>query len=313
MTVPLYLLSDVWSDPSQLYAAIRMNVQDGGHKAGSLLLDLQVNGISQFSIDSNGNVLLLSDLNFMRDNVPPTNFHALALRNGTNPQSLRVYNTYTDDGNYERGGIGWIATSGVLSIGTQAQGSGNLHPVQFIGPNFLIAQADLGIFRAAAGVLEINSGSAGVKTGCYIQWGGTGRATSDFSKNNATLANVPGLTVNVAAGRAYSFEVDLPFTCVAAAGIKCAVVGSATATNIVYDGWIVDAAAAGIKGNAQATALGGVVASAVTTGTAGHVTISGTIEVSAAGTFSVQAAQNTTNATATIIKRGSRMIVHDIT
>ena len=75
---------------------------------------------------------------------------------------------------------------------------------------------------------------------------------------------------------------------------------------------IVDSGTNGIKGNTQATALGGVVASGATTGVAGHVTIQGTITVNAAGTLTVQASQFAANATATVIKRGSRFIVHDM-
>jgi len=317
MTVPLYQMTDVWGDASARFTAIAMDVQDGGHAANSLLLDLKVNGISQFSVDPAGAVVLLSSMKFFKDTAGPLG-SSLALRNGTVPQALRIYNTYTDDNNFERGGTGWLVTANTFVVGTMALGSGTLRPVQFLGSNFLIAGAsssnvDLGIFRVAPGVLGINNGSPGVQQGCYLKWGGTSRVTADFSKADATLANVPGLVVNVSAGRTYAFEAELSFTCVAAAGIKCAIGGTATATNVIYDGWIVDSGANGIKGNAQATVLGGAVASAVTTGTAGHVTISGTIEVNAAGTLVVQAAQNTANATATVVKRGSRLIVHDVT
>jgi len=316
MTVPLYQLSDVWGDVSSRFSAIMMNVQDGGHAAGSLLLDLQVNGISQFSVDPTGAVVLLSTMKFFKDTAGPLG-SSLALRNGTIPQSLRLYNTYTDDNNYERGGTGWLVTANTFAVGTMALGSGTLRPVQLLGSNFLVSgvstNVDLGIYRVAPGVLGINNGSPGVQQGCYLKWGGTARVTSDTSRASVTLADVAGLVVNLAAGRAYAFEAELSFTCLAAAGIKCAIGGSATATNIIYDGWIVDSGANGIKGNAQATAIGGAVANATTTGAAGHVTISGTIEVNAAGTLTVQAAQNTANATATVIKRGSRLIVHDIT
>jgi len=319
MTVPLYQLTDVWGDPNTVFKAIAMNVQDGGHKVGSLLLDLQVNGNSQFSVDSTGALVLLSTMKFFKDTAGPLG-SSLALRNGTIPQSLRIYNTYTDDNNYERGGTGWLVTANTFAVGTMALGTGVLRPVQFLGSNFLISGAlstnvDLGIFRVAPGVLGINNGSPGVQQGCYLKWGGTARVVTDVSiANSTTLANVAGLAVNLQAGRAYSFEVDISYTGTGGTGgIKCAMAGSATATNIIYDGWAVDSAANGTKGNAQATALGAPVAATNLVGTAGHVTISGTIEVNAGGTLTVQAAQNTANATATVIKRGSRMIVHDIT
>jgi hypothetical protein len=186
--------------------------------------------------------------------------------------------------------------------------------VFFTGTNFYVAAADLGIFRVAAGVLEINNGSPGVNTACYLKWGGTARVVSDISiTSNATLATLAGMSVNVAAGRTYAFEVDIPFTCAAAGGIRASISGTCTITNLIYDGWITDSANNGIKGNAQATAFGTAVANAAITGTAGHVKISGTITVANAGTLTVQGAQSVSNATATVFKRGSRMIVHDIT
>src|SRR5215813_5632234 len=141
MTVPLYQLSDVWGDPSQRFSAITMDVQDGGHLTGSLLFDLKVNGISQFSVDPIGGVKLLSDLYFFRDSLAPAPGGALALRNGNVPQVFRVYNNYIDDSNYERGAIGWTLATNTLSIGTVAGGSGQVRPVQFVGSNFLISGA----------------------------------------------------------------------------------------------------------------------------------------------------------------------------
>src|SRR4030095_4498986 len=110
-------------------------------------------------------------------------------------------------------------------------------------------------------------------TGKFLQWTGQTRVTADVNSNNTTtLAIATGLTVALQAGRTYSFEAFLSFTCTAAQGIRAAMVasGGLTATDIRYDGWIVDSGANGIKGNAQAAALGGVVASAALTRTAGQ-------------------------------------------
>jgi hypothetical protein len=172
--------------------------------------------------------------------------------------------------------------------------------------------ADAGIGRSAAKVVEFTDGTTGNTNG-WMQWQGEARVTADVAfTSTTTLANITGLTVNVAAGRTYSFQVEISWTDAAAGGIQLAMSGTATATNIIYDGWIVDSAANGIKGNAQATALGTAVANAATTGTAGHASIFGTITVNAAGTLTVQAAQSVSNGTATTIKRGSRMIVFDM-
>ena len=48
--------------------------------------------------------------------------NVMALENATNPQTFRIYNTYTDASNYERGFLRW--TSNVLQIGTEKGGTG---------------------------------------------------------------------------------------------------------------------------------------------------------------------------------------------
>lgn len=49
----------------------------------------------------------------------------LAQRNGANAQTLRVYNTYTDASNYERGVFDWTTTANTLTIGVQKAGTGS--------------------------------------------------------------------------------------------------------------------------------------------------------------------------------------------
>jgi hypothetical protein len=107
--------------------------------------------------------------------------------------------------------------------------------------------------------------------------------------------------------RMYQFEAYLPFTCAAAGGIQVALTGSSglVVLNIIYDGWIIDSASNGIKGMARGTSLGAVVASSTTTGTAGIVLLKGEVTVSQIGQLNLQFAQNTANATPTIIKAGA--------
>jgi hypothetical protein len=181
-----------------------------------------------------------------------------------------------------------------------------------IGAAGLVGFSDVAMSRVVAGVAEINTGTPGTRA--FFQWAGQARVASDFGTgaNNTALANVTGLTVSLAAGRTYSFEAYLPFTCAAAGGVKAAISGTATATNIVYSGYIIDSGANGIKGNTQATALATAVANAATTGTTGVIRISGTITVNAAGTLTVQFAQNVNNGTQSVVKRGATLIVHDL-
>lgn len=74
----------------------------------------------------------------------------LAQRNGTNAQAFRVYNTYTDASNYERGVFDWSTTSNTLTIGTQAAGTGTARNVNFMRNGVTTLQlATSGIFFAA--------------------------------------------------------------------------------------------------------------------------------------------------------------------
>ena len=58
--------------------------------------------------------------------------HILAQRNGASAQGSRIYNTYTNGSNYERGIIDWAGSPGVLQIGTQHAGTGTAKPVQIV-------------------------------------------------------------------------------------------------------------------------------------------------------------------------------------
>ena len=83
----------------------------------------------------------------------------LAQRNGTNAQSFRVYNTYTDASNYERGVFDWTTTANTLTVGTAAAGTGSSRNLALAGSSINI------IANGAAGSAAIySSGTAG----CYI-------------------------------------------------------------------------------------------------------------------------------------------------
>ena len=253
-------------------------------------------------------------------------------RNAANPQSLYIYNTTDASGapaNYERAIIDWNGSSNILQIGTQALGSGTVRGTNFIRGGTVISSLQNGTFQVDCGILAIvntstyihivNAGGGvlgwggpnGNVTG-FFQWGGQGRVTSDVSfTSTTTLGNVTGLSVNLYSGRTYAFEAQLFVTCAAAGGVKAALTGGVTASAIQYTGWTV--ADNAIKGKANATALNTTVGSTTTTETSGiMVQIYGTITTSSQGALIVQAAQNTSNGTATVIKQGSYIIAYDM-
>jgi hypothetical protein len=134
--------------------AINLNVTDTASNGGNLI-SLRVGGVNRFSVDKTGIVLASStivaagnlqstagnvytqaasgaigwqpggswDLTLFRDAA-----NTLAQRNGVNAQALRIYNTFTDASNYERGKIAW--ESNILRIGTEKLGTGSARALE---------------------------------------------------------------------------------------------------------------------------------------------------------------------------------------
>lgn len=104
----IYDMIDTWNDGATTFTAIKMNVTDTASAAGSMLMDLQVGGVSRFSVGKGAGAIFGANL--------------IEQRNSTNAQTFNLYNTYTDASNYERGFMKW--NSNVLEIGTEAAGTG---------------------------------------------------------------------------------------------------------------------------------------------------------------------------------------------
>lgn len=201
-----FMLTQTWNNAAVTFTGLRANITDTASAAGSLLVDIQKNSVSQFSIDKNGQSTAISSqiasaglftfssrsrlaspadgqilitnnastdfgrLNFggttsdfpalkrnsatiearladdsdyspiraarflLTNNVTLTydGSAILAQRDGTTAQSSRVYNTYTDASNYERGVFDWSTASNSLTIGTQNAGTGSIRNVNIV-------------------------------------------------------------------------------------------------------------------------------------------------------------------------------------
>jgi len=110
------------------------------------LLDLQRNGSRMLGVDYNGYFSTVASLSTVSSaswmNSPGGYYfgnsfdlliirdaaNTLAQRNGTNAQTFRLYNTYTNASNYERGFLKW--NSNVFEIGTEGAGTGSEQPVR---------------------------------------------------------------------------------------------------------------------------------------------------------------------------------------
>jgi hypothetical protein len=158
----IYDLADTWNDGATTFTGIGLNVTDTASASGSLLMDLQVGGSSQFKVSKDGAVYIKAnaggtayidaligntpnlrltqstgrratltplDLTFTASaaNADPAVLtvdaaDTLAQRRSTNPQAFRVYNSYTDGSNFERGVVAWSGND--LKIGFESAGSG---------------------------------------------------------------------------------------------------------------------------------------------------------------------------------------------
>jgi len=136
------------------------------------------------------------------------------------------------------------------------------------------------------------------------------RTTAQFDKtSSAVLANIPGLSVTVAAGQTYGFKVGLFYTANAASGIQMSMGGTATATAIIFQNYITTTS--GFALSLKSTALGASAGSTPSTGD--YAWMEGTITVNAGGTLTAQFAQNVSGGTASSVLIGSSMRVWKIT
>jgi hypothetical protein len=142
---------------------------------------------------------------------------------------------------------------------------------------------------------------------------GRKRVSTQFDKTSDTaLANVPGLSATLVAGRTYGFYAMLDVAAGAVGGSQYSLGGTCTATALVY--WVIltDATTNANTIVKRQTALGATGAGQAGT-TSGQCWIEGTITVNAAGTLTVQFAQNASSGTASSVLVGSNFFVFDAT
>src|SRR6266566_4803261 len=58
MSVPVNNMTDTWNNAGTTYTAIKMNITDTASAAASLLMDLQIGGVSILSCDKFGTFML---------------------------------------------------------------------------------------------------------------------------------------------------------------------------------------------------------------------------------------------------------------
>lgn len=201
-------LSYTWNAAGTTFTGIKYNVTDTASAAASLLMDLQVGGVSRFNVTKAGSLLLGSkvsinpgtyngEIGFAGNSAATTNFcfyanqnsisatvrsdgyfgfsatsandgnstidtrlfrdaaAVLAQRNGTNAQTFRLYNTFTDASNYERGFMRW--NSNVLEIGAEGAGTGVSRGIS-IGKGLAGLNRNIRFFEGGRGQIDLISG-----------------------------------------------------------------------------------------------------------------------------------------------------------
>jgi hypothetical protein len=153
----------------------------------------------------------------------------LAQRNGVNPQTSRIYNTYTDASNYERGVIGWTANA--LQIGTEAAGTGTRRPININYTTTIDGFARTNV--PALTVSNVGAGAGGIALG-VLQIGYSqdhARIATVYIANKAHSYNHGGY--GVANQGAHRFSTDSTFgSTVGAGGSVVDIIAPATLTNI---------------------------------------------------------------------------------
>jgi len=176
MTVPLYNLTDTWNNGGTAFTAIKMNVTDTASAVASLLMDLQIGGLSKFTMGKGGDFC--------------------------------AYNTFTDASNYERGVFDWTTTSNTLTIAAQAAGSGTQRDLMLKagGGNFTVSN-----FTAVCN-LNLDMGTNNITnalkiTASYLTRGAPVTKTADFSVVNESylINNKTGSTCTVTMPSAASY------------------------------------------------------------------------------------------------------------
>lgn len=99
------------------------------------------------------------------------------------PTTLKVYNTYLNDANYERGVIDWSTTANNLSIGSQAAGTGTLRNTTILTGTTLtlfINNGSIPITHPGGGQLVVNGvflfggAQVGMNSGMALNWSSHG-------------------------------------------------------------------------------------------------------------------------------------------
>lgn len=279
----LFDMTDLWNNAAVTFTGLKLNVTDTASAGGSMLMDLQVGGVSKASVakdgtfSAQGTIISASHLRTtgggsvqINSNTGALSFgstadlflyrdaaNTLALRNGTAAQKFNVYNTYTDASNYETLQIGAsLAGLGANTFGVVAKGAGTgstTRPIYFgtLGAG-QVGWVTSGITRwlmDASGNLTANADNA-----YDIGASGANRPRDFFLGRNANI----GGTITAAATGYYGFSTRSLILSPADGTTRLSNWGGTITTDITLSG-------ASTAGASLATFGGAIAASKITT------------------------------------------------
>ena len=164
-----------------------------------------------------------------------------------------------------------------------------------------------GFTIVADDILRLDNGSGG---GAWMLSAGRAFKGSDESvASSATLQDDDALSVTLIAGRRYSCEARLHVSAGTLGGIKIALGGTASLTNLAAEITIIANTTGAIASAARVSALGSSVEAVGDT--TYFARIEAGVEVTTGGTLLVSWAQQASNETATTVLRGSTMRCED--
>jgi hypothetical protein len=144
----------------------------GAYSNGAGSYDISISGTRRYAFDASTLAILSDtaqiqmgvalDCNLSRDAAA-----VLALKNGTTAQEFRVYNTFTDASNYERGALIW--SSNVFRIDSSAAGTGTARNLRLAigGSGWTLVASSLQIQPDGDNDRDLGTSSLRVRTGYF--------------------------------------------------------------------------------------------------------------------------------------------------
>jgi hypothetical protein len=179
----IYDLSDAWNASGTTFTGIKLNVTDTASAAGSLLMDLQVGGVSRFSVTKAGRLTVADTTQFASPSIAfPSNISFSAI--GTN---LYAHNASFSAVRFSTNTIPFVSVNGSGYFG-------------FASGDPSSADPDTRLFRDAANTLAQRNGATAQTVnlyGTYTDASNYRRLTKTMSTGGVAVIKPEGLGTGV--------------------------------------------------------------------------------------------------------------------